>query len=485
MKILLAASEATPYVKTGGLADVTGALLREFRKMGRGVSLVLPLYKSIGERFELKDTGAKVRVPLGGRWQEGRIFSHGEGAFFVECDEFFGRPDLYGTPEGDYPDNAERFIFFCRAVLDACPLLGLRPDVIHCNDWQTSLIPLYLRTIYGGKFFERTATVLTIHNLGYQGLFDISRFPLTGLPPEWFHPEGVEFYGKMNFLKAGLTASDLITTVSGTYAREILTPESGFGLDGVLRKRSPDLSGVVNGIDIDEWNPRTDPFISSPYDAGNLSGKAECRKHLLRECSLTGGEEKAPVLSFVGRLSSQKGIDIFMEAAEEILAMGARLVILGKGDERYQDLVVALGGKHRGSVGVRIGYDEAFAHRVYAGSDMLVMPSYYEPCGLSQLIAMRYGTVPVARKTGGLADTIADYGPLRGEGTGFLFRDYSAPSLAECVRSAVCVFADSRRWRRIVKGAMGKDFSWRTSAMEYLALYQKACAAKEDLLGKR
>jgi starch synthase len=478
MKILLASSEATPYVKTGGLADVTGALLHEYREMGREAYVVLPLYRTIRERFDLGDTGLKVRVPLGKRWYDGRIFSHGEAAFFIACDEFFDRGELYGTPDGDYPDNAERFIFFCRAVLEACPLAGLRPDIIHCNDWQTALIPLYLRTIYHTGFLKNTATIMTIHNLGYQGLFDASRFSLSGLPPEWFNPEGVEFYGKVNFLKAGLIGADRITTVSETYAKEILTPEDGFGLDGVLRKRSADLSGVVNGIDTEEWDPQSDILIPSRYDSSDLSGKTECRKRLIRECALGSGEKNAPVVSMLGRLSSQKGIDIFLEAAEEIISMGARLVILGKGDERYQGLIAGLGERHKGVVFVRIGYDEAFAHRVYAGSDMLLMPSQYEPCGLSQLIAMRYGTVPVARKTGGLADTIVDYEPLRGQGTGFLFSEYKTSSLTECLRRAFCVFADTRRWKRLTATVMGRDFSWRTSAARYLALYEKAHEGK-------
>ncbi len=474
MKALLAASEAMPYVKTGGLADVSGALLQEYRGMKLEAYLMLPLYKTVRERFELKDTGLKIRVPIGAKWFEGRIFSHGQASFFLECDEFFQRDELYGTPEGDYPDNAERFTFFCRSVLEGCMVLGLQPDVIHCNDWQTGLIPLYLKTIYNTGFFRNTATLMTIHNLGYQGLFDVSRFPLTGLSGDWFNPEGVEFYGKVNFLKAGLVASDIITTVSDTYAKEILTSEYGFGLDGVLRKRSSDLCGVINGIDIEEWDPQNDPFIPAHYDASRLAGKAACRKRLISECSLDAGGKNTPLVSIVGRLSAQKGIDIFSEAADEIVSMGARLIILGKGDEHYQKRVLGIGERYEGSVFVKIGYDDSFAHRIYAGSDMLLMPSQYEPCGLSQLIAMRYGTVPVARRTGGLADTVTDYEPLKGYGTGFLFKDYTASSLADCLRRAFCVYADSRRWKKVMSSAMGMDFSWRTSAMKYITLYHKA-----------
>jgi starch synthase len=484
MKVLLAASEATPYVKTGGLADVSGALLREYREMNMEAYLMLPLYRTVRERFKLKDTGLRIKVPIGGTWAEGRIFSHERACYFLQCDQFFDRADLYGAPEGDYPDNAERFAFFCLAVLEGCRLLGLRPDVIHCNDWQTGLVPLYLKTVYHTDFFSSTATLLTVHNLGYQGLFDVSRFPATGLPWTWFNPEGLEFYGKINFLKAGLIASDIITTVSDTYAREVLTPEYGFGLDGVLRKRSSDLYGVINGIDMQEWNPHDDASIAAQYDASHPAGKAACKEHLVRECSLNAGEKNAPVVSMIGRLSAQKGIDIFSEAADEIVSLGARLIVLGKGDEHYQTLLLGLGEKHKGAVFVKIGYDEAFAHRIYAGSDLLLMPSHYEPCGLSQLVAMRYGTVPVARKTGGLADTIADYEPLRGRGTGFLFQDYTASSLAGCFRRALCVYADRRRWKKVVTEAMGMDFSWRSSAMKYIGLYKKAGEGKRLLQGR-
>ncbi len=477
MKILLAASEATPYVKTGGLADVSGALLQEYTGMNREAFLILPLYRAVRERFDLKDTRLKVKVAMGKERIEGRIFSHGQ-AYFVECGRFFDREDLYGTPEGDYPDNAERFIFFCRAVPEACIQLGFRPDVIHCNDWQTGLIPLYLKTVYSADFFRDTATLMTVHNLGYQGLFDASCLPLTGLPAGLFNPEGIEFYGKVNFLKAGLIASDIITTVSGTYAKEILTAEHGFGLDGVLRKRASDLYGVINGIDGEEWNPKKDSFLPAQYDSSDISGKAVCREHLMKQCSLRGGGKNAPLVSMVGRLTSQKGVDIFLEAAGEIVSMGAKLVVLGKGDEHYQTLVLALREKHRGAVYAKIGYDDAFAHYVYAGSDMLLMPSQYEPCGLSQLIAMRYGTVPVARRTGGLADTIADYEPLKGQGTGFLFADYKASSLAECLKRACCAFTDRRKWKKIVMDGMKMDFSWKASALRYIDLYTKAAAGK-------
>jgi starch synthase len=478
MKLLIAASEAKPYVKTGGLADVTGALLEEYRRMDIEAYLMLPLYRSVRQRFDLTDTGLKVTVPVGNRQYSGRIFSHGPAAFFVECDAFFDRDDLYGTPEEDYADNAARFIFFDRALLEACRMRGLYPDVIHCNDWQTGLIPVYLKTLYRNEVFRRTATVMTVHNLGYQGLFDASHFPLSGLPREWFNPEGVEFYGKVNFLKAGLISADILTTVSDTYAKEILTREFGFGLEGVLGKRAPDLHGVRNGIDTAEWDPGNDRYIPARYDASDLSGKAVCRKELIRECSLRMGERDSPLVAMTGRLSSQKGIDIFLDSADEILSMGAKIIILGKGDSHFQKRVEGLGEAHKGNVYVHTGYDEALAHRIYAGSDLLLMPSLYEPCGLSQLISMRYGTIPVARKTGGLVDTITDHEPLKGYGTGFLFREYAASSLAECLRRAFSVYVDKRRWKRMISDAMKKDFSWKKSAVKYVELYKKAMEMK-------
>ncbi len=479
MKVLIAASEAIPYVKTGGLADVTGSLLKEYRKTGIDAFLMLPLYRRVREEFDLRDTGLTAKVPVGGRSFSFRILSFEEVSFFLECDEFFDREELYGTPAGDYPDNAERFTFFSRAVLEACIVLGLRPDVIHCNDWQTGLLPVYLKSLYRTEFFRGTATVMTIHNLGYQGIFDASCFTLSGLPPGWFNPEGMEFYGKVNFLKAGIVASDVLTTVSSTYAKEILTPEFGYGLDGVLRRRSADLYGVINGIDYGEFDPAHGLGIPARYDASDLSGKSQCREELLRECGLSAGE-KAPVASMIGRLSAQKGIDIFLSAAPEIVSSGVKLVVLGKGDEEYQKGVISLGKEHRDSVSVRIGYDEAFARRIYAGSDMILMPSLYEPCGLSQIIAMRYGAVPVARRTGGLADTITDHDSLKGGGTGFLFRDYSAAVFVECLKRALCVYADKRRWRRIMTAAMKEDFSWKNSAREYIELYEKAIKSRKQ-----
>lgn len=479
MKVIFAVSEAVPFAKTGGLADVAGALVKEYRKMNIEAYLMLPLYSRIKDRFDIADTGLRLNVALGGREFSGKLWLYGSYAYFIECSEFFERPELYGTPYGDYPDNAARFIFFDMAVLEACMALGLRPDVIHCNDWQTGLIPLYLKTLYHNDFFSLTGAVMTVHNLGYQGIFDVSDYHLTGFGLEWFNPEGVEFYGKVNFLKAGLISSDIITTVSSTYSKEILTAEHGHGLDGILRKKSSDLHGVINGIDTEEWNPMTDNFIPARYDSSDISGKAVCKKGLVDECSLHTAGRESPVIAVVGRLSTQKGLQLIIDSANDIISKGFKLIFLGKGDEQFHFALYDISKRHKGSVFVKIGYDEPFAHRIYAGSDIFLIPSRYEPCGLGQVIAMRYGTIPVARKTGGLADTIIGYDAVKKNGTGFLFKDYNKSALKKCLGHALSVYEDKEAWGRMIAGAMQMDFSWKKSAERYIELYMEAINKKE------
>lgn len=467
MKVLIAAAEAVPFVKTGGLADVTGSLLRELRAAGVEARLMLPLYRGIKRKFRLSDTGHRITVPVGNRKHASRIFSYEDSVFFTECDEFFDRKELYGTVHGDYEDNAFRFIFFSRAVLEACKATGFMPDVIHCNDWHTGLIPLYVRSIYR-EAFKRTATLMTIHNLGYQGVFPVSAMPLTGLGPELFNPSGVEHYGQLNLLKAGIVAATAVSTVSMNYAGEITTSQYGFGLDGALKGR--DVTGILNGLDYGEWDPAEDASIPARYSSADISGKKRCKSRLAGECSFKA--PRAPLVCMVGRLSSQKGIDIFLEAADRIFSAGINMVVLGKGDDALHRRLKETQRRHPGSLSLCIGYDEAFVHRVFAGSDMFLMPSKYEPCGLTQMIAMRYGTVPVGRATGGIADTVRDYDHMRGSGTGFLFQDYSASALLECLKRAVCVYTDKAKWERLARGGMKTDFSWGSSARKYKALYR-------------
>lgn len=473
MRILIATPEAVPYAKTGGLADVAGALLNEYIKMKKDVRLIMPLYRGIKERFNLEDTGYAVTVHVGDKDYKGKIFAYRHSSLFIRCDEFFDREELYGTSQGDYGDNASRFIFFSRGVLETCKALNFRPDVIHCNDWQTGLIPLYLRAIYrSDRFFKDTATVFTIHNLGYQGLFPASEMRLIGLGWELFNPEGIEFYGRINFLKAGIISANILTTVSNTYAKEILNKEFGFGLEGVLQRRERDLFGVINGIDYEEWNPSKDRFIPKNFSIKDIQGKFECKKQLIRELSLDKVER--PLIGMVGRLSSQKGLDLVLHSIEKILSLGVNLVVLGKGDEVFHNDFSNVAKRYKGRVSVTIGFEEPLAHKIYAGSDFFLMPSRYEPCGLGQLIAMRYGSIPIARKTGGPADAIEDYDPLASKGTGFFFSDYTPFSMQDAIKRAICIYTDRDKMQRLRINAMKMDFSWKRSARRYIELYNIA-----------
>ncbi len=479
MRILIASPEAVPYIKTGGLADVAGALLKEFRKMKQDAIVVLPLYKAIAEsQIQLADTGISMNIPVGDRVVKGRVFKDKQVAYFIECDEFFARPELYGSAAGDYSDNATRFSFFSKGVLEMCRKLDYKPDIIHCNDWQTGLIPLYLKTLYrDDTFFRKTATLLTIHNLGYQGLFPASHMPATNLGLEMFTPEGVEFYGKVNFLKAGLISADVLSTVSETYSREILLPAEGFGLDGVLKKREKNLYGIVNGIDYGEWDPAKDKLLPANYQLKDLSGKSRCKRELLKMVFQTGKknkEEQIPLLGMVTRLSEQKGLDLVLQAIPEILSFGVKLVILGKGDERFQKSFREVAGKYRDNISVTVGFDEVLAHRIYAGSDYFLMPSHYEPCGLGQLIALRYGTIPVVRRTGGLADTVQDFEPLTRKGTGFLFSDFTVSAMLDALKRAFCVYTDTEKMQMMISNGMQVNFSWERSAQRYIEIYKTA-----------
>ena len=477
MKILFAASEAVPFAKTGGLADVAGSLPPAIASLGHEVRVVMPYYRQVGRRSPSLKHIATFPVPLG-TWQERCDVYEGKTdnkviVYFIKKDIYYDRPELYGTARADYPDNAERFIFFSRAVLELCRALSYRPDIIHCNDWQTGLIPLYLKTRYRETEAARgTRTVFTVHNLGYQGLFWHGDMRLTGLDWDVFTPEGIEFWGKVNFLKAGLVYSDVITTVSKTYSREIQTPEYGCGLEGVLVKRAKDLHGIVNGIDYRTWDPAHDHAITKTYSAARLAGKTLCKKALHTLVHLPVSDD--PLIGMVTRLVDQKGLDILTEALPELMSLGARLIILGTGDEKYQRILSDAAKRYRTRMRVLLRYDDPFAKNLYAGCDLFLMPSLYEPCGLGQMMALRYGAVPVVRKTGGLADTVADYNPKTGQGTGFLFEEYSAPALVGCLRRALEVYHDRIKWKHLMQNGMKQDFSWERSAREYVKVYRKA-----------
>jgi starch synthase len=477
VKILFAASEAAPFAKTGGLADVAGSLPPALAGLGHDVILVMPRYRQVDiAAYKLKPV-TSFSVPLGS-WQERCDVLKGGTAgnvtvYFINKNIYFDRPDLYHTGRADYPDNAERFIFFSRAVLELCVALDLQPDIVHCNDWQTGLVPLYLKQIYrSAAQLRKTASVFTIHNLGYQGQFWHWDMRLTGLDWGVFTPEGIEFWGKMNLLKAGIVYSDMVTTVSKTYSAEIRTPEYGYGLEGVLLKRAVDLQGIVNGIDYLEWNPARDRALPKTFSAADLAGKAACKRALLKRLGLV--DSGAPLVGMVTRLVDQKGLDIVTEALPELMDLGVQCVILGTGDEKYHRLLTQASERYRDRMSVLLEYNDGLAKNIYAGCDLFLMPSHYEPCGLGQMIAQRYGTVPVVRKTGGLADTVTDYSAKTGRGTGFVFEEYTASALVESLERAFSVYRNKATWKRLVQAGMKQDFSWQQSAREYVKVYRKA-----------
>jgi starch synthase len=495
MNVLIASSEAVPFCKTGGLADVVGALPKELEKLKVNVSLILPLYRII-KREGLKKMDLRFMVPISGRTEEASIWKGKTGnnipVYFIEKDKYYDRPELYQTAGGDYPDNAERFIFFSRAILEALKAINLKPDLIHCNDWQTAMVPIYLKTLYRvDPYFKKTSSLLTIHNLGYQGIFWHFDMHLTGLGWEYFTIEGIEFYGKINLLKGGMIFSDIINTVSRTYSKEIQTEKYGFGLDGVLRKRKADLYGIINGIDYDEWNPETDKSIPARYSLDNINGKALCKKTLQREMGLK--ERGSPLIGMITRLTSQKGLDILSESIEDLMQLDLQLLILGEGEERYHRTISDISERYPDKIGLKIGFDPILANKIYAGSDFFLMPSRYEPCGLGQLISLRYGTIPIVRKTGGLADTVKEFNPKsphplftkggqRGiSGNGFLFEEYSAKALLKSVKKAVSLYQNKNMWKSLLHNAISSDFSWGASAKKYLSLYRKAI----KMVGKR
>jgi starch synthase len=481
MKILFAASEAVPFAKTGGLADVAGSLPQILADHGHDVRLVIPRYARIDPaRIGLKQV-ASLFVPLGS-WQERCEVLQGRlgkkvTVYFINKDIYFGRPELYQTKKGDFPDNAERFTFFSRAVLELCKALDFAPDIIHGNDWQTGLVSFFLKTFYKDTApFEQTKSVFTVHNLGYQGLF--WHWDMRYIGDVWQHytPDGLEFWDRIGFLKAGLVYSDVITTVSKTYSREIQTAEYGHGLEGVLAKRSAGLYGIVNGIDYEEWDPATDQAIAGKYTPARPGGKGECKTDLLKKLKLP--DDGRPLIGMVSRLVDQKGLDILTEALPDMLSLDVQFVVLGTGEDKYHLLLTEAAAAYPDRMRVLLKYDDALAKRIYAGSDMFLMPSRYEPCGLGQLIALRYGSVPVVRSTGGLSDTVRNYNPRTGQGTGFAFEDYSADALTECVARATSLYREPKKWKLLMQSGMQQDFSWERSAKEYEKVYRKAMKKK-------
>ena len=482
MKILFVASEVTPLAKTGGLADVAAALPKNLKKLGHDVRIMLPFYREVEKGGYGITKGRKsVEVAIGGEMKRG-LLRHTTlddiPVYLLENKEYFSRDCLYGTAAGDYPDNHRRFAFFCRGVLDLLKKLDFRPDVIHCHDWQTALIPLLLRHEKGTDlFFSNTGVIFTIHNLAYQGLFPRETLAEMGLDASYFSVDCLEFYGKVNLMKGGILSADLITTVSETYCREIQTAEMGCGLDGVLGVRSADLSGVLNGLDYDQWNPATDRGIVKNYTATALTGKALNKKTLQQQLGLETARD-VPLVGMVSRFSTQKGFDLVAETMEKFARSRLQLVILGTGDEKYLRLLRDKKTQAAGNISVNIGFHAELAPKIYAGSDIFLMPSHYEPCGLGQMIALRYGAVPVVRSTGGLADTVFDQRDGAKEPNGFSFADYTSEAMWEALSRALKAYGDKAVWRKLMKRGMGCDYSWDASARKYEELYRRALAKK-------
>jgi starch synthase len=477
MRVVMAASEAVPYAKTGGLADVVGALPAALRRLGIEVSIIIPGYSSIPrQRFAFDATGWVLQVPVSKQIVtcDVRRFvaPSGVAVYAIGADQYFARPGLYGTPDGDYLDNAERFAFFARATLAVLPRLG-PVDVLHCHDWQTALAPVFVRAD-AERYPElrQLRTVLTVHNIGYQGLFWHFDWHLLNIDWCYFTPDYLEFYGKINYLKGGIVCADAITTVSPTYAREIQTAEFGYGLDGVLVARRAALSGILNGVDYSEWSPEHDTFISARYSAADLAGKAACKADLQAEVGLPV-EAKVPLIGIVSRLADQKGFDLLAEIVPVLLRKRVQIVVLGSGDAQYQELFQALGRRFKKRLAVRIAFDNALAHKIEAGSDMFLMPSRYEPCGLNQIYSLRYGTIPIVRATGGLEDSIVGFDEATGGGTGFKFVDYTPAALLACIERAMQAYRRPTVWQRLMRTAMQADFSWDRSAAAYVDLYRQ------------
>ncbi|HVJ09860.1 MAG TPA: glycogen synthase GlgA [Acidisarcina sp.] len=478
MHIVFAASECVPYAKTGGLADVVGALPSAVAKLGHKVTVYIPLYRQVQKHLtERRVAIPSLTIPFVYYNRFVTVVDGGEHDgvqhYFIDCPELFDREFLYGTSAGDYPDNAERFGLFARAVLESTKQLGV-PDVFHVHDWQSSMLPVYLRTTY---YFDpalsRSGCLLTIHNAAYQGAFPPATTEELLLPWDVFTMDRVEQYNNFNFLKGGIVYSDIITTVSRRYAEEIQTPEFGNQLDPILRKRSADLHGILNGVDYAQWDPATDGNIAGHYTARNLKGKQECRRDVLHAFGAKQVGDQTPVIGIVSRFATQKGFDLIEQAAAEIFSEDLFVVALGTGEPYYENLFKDLQQRYPEKFSVKVMYDEALAHKVEAGSDMFLMPSRYEPCGLNQIYSLRYGAVPVVRATGGLDDTIQEWDAEHGTGTGFKFEDYDPAGFLAALRRALAAFKNKKGWQKLMRNGMVQNYSWEKPSQEYVACYEE------------
>jgi starch synthase len=468
-------SEMVPFVKTGGLADVSAALPKALAHLGHRVTVLVPLHRGIDKSgMELRGS---VHIPLGGVPRSAAFYATRQGdveVIFVEHAPFFDREFPYGIASSDYPDNAQRFAFFARAAIEYFRSRALRPDVFHAHDWQAGLVPVYLKTHYlEDPVLRRVPSVFTIHNLAYQGNFDRAQLGQVDLPWNLGTTEALEFHGDISFLKGGLLFAEMLTTVSPQYAREIQHPPQSHGFDGVLRSRATDVVGILNGVDYEEWDPAHGRNIARSYSRLDMKGKGECKGALLRAFALSD-RPALPLVGILSRLVSQKGFDIVVDAADELVRQGIRMVVVGTGDGEVQEGFSLLAEREPSRFAVRFAYDPVLAHRLVAGADMLLMPSRYEPCGLTQMYALRYGTVPVVRATGGLVDTVQPLDPLTGQGTGFRFERADGPDLMAALSRAVATYQDGTLWATLQQNGMVMDFSWDRSAAAYVDVYRDA-----------
>ena len=489
LRVLLVSPEVVPFAKTGGLADVAGALSKVLSRMGCEVKTILPKYRMVDEkRYDLENIDiflpgiriAEKEVKF--KIRKCYLSDSGTEYLFLENKEYFDRDELYADKKTgqDYEDNDERFILFARGVLETTKALNWKPDLIHCNDWQSALIPAYLKTILEEEpFYKNIATLLTIHNIAYQGNFPKTTFDKLGVKKELFYPlSPFEYWGGVNFLKIGISYADMINTVSERYAVEIQSgPEFGYGMEGILKDRARDIYGVLNGADHEEWSPEKDKLIPYNYGKGNLQVKSKNKEFLLRQAGLEADGD-IPLIGMISRLADQKGFDLLHEIADKLLSLEVKLIILGTGEQKYHIFLSGLEKKYPGKAKIYLKYDNKLAHLIEAGADIFLMPSRYEPCGLNQMYSLRYGTVPVVRETGGLADTIQDYDTQNQKGTGFVFKDYNGDELLSAIKRALILFKNRAAWKNLMLQGMEKDFSWEASAKKYIQLYDKAAAKK-------
>jgi len=477
MNILLASSEVFPFSKTGGLADMVGALARAVAQSGNEARVVTPLYRGIREKFpQIKREDWEFNLPLGKRWLRGALWSvepeKGLKIYFIEQPEFFERAGIYFENNISYPDNDARYIFFSKCVVHLARYLPWRADVVHVHDWQVSLVPAMLQQQKREGWGNPPPSCLTIHNLAYQGVFPGESYALTNLPPDFFTADSAEYFGLLNCLKGGIALADAITTVSPRYAREIMTEEYGCGLDGMLRRRADKLTGILNGVDYGEWNTTKNSHLFQPYSATRMAGKKNNKLELQRMVALPV-DDKIPLFGTISRLAEQKGVDIQLGALEEMLNSDIQFVLLGSGSPEFERGYRDLAGRFPDKVAAQFGYDETLAHRIEAGCDFFLMPSRFEPCGLNQMYSLRYGTIPIVRATGGLDDSVIDFTESAKTATGVKFYEYSARALAKAIRKALAIYANAAVLRRCRQNGMKADFSWRNTVKQYLKIYAK------------